>query len=145
MPHIPLKTTDYKNDIRVFVNCKERNAYNEKLANYELVYFLSITPESEAEYVYWLSSLEDYIADKNYEITAGIKREDLKAGRIRFTVSPNGNLGNVYLESSSGFKSVDDSTIKLMHELPGKWNPAMNAQGEKVSQDLVLFFGTMGC
>jgi hypothetical protein len=33
----------------------------------------------------------------------------------------------------------------LANNLPGKWQPAENAKGEKVDQVLVLSFGIVGC
>jgi hypothetical protein len=34
---------------------------------------------------------------------------------------------------------------ELIANTSGEWIPAENAQGEKVEQELVLFFGSMGC
>lgn len=33
----------------------------------------------------------------------------------------------------------------LITHAPGKWEAAENANGEKVDQDLVFSFGTIGC
>ena len=35
--------------------------------------------------------------------------------------------------------------IELIYKIPGTWQPAENAKGEKIDQELVLSFGLMGC
>ncbi|MEL7004495.1 MAG: hypothetical protein AAFN93_17440 [Bacteroidota bacterium] len=60
-------------------------------------------------------------------------------------VTKNGTLENVRLTATSGYPSVDELMVELIDSLPAKWNPAENSEGEKVDQELVFFFGLMGC
>ncbi|MEL7004496.1 MAG: hypothetical protein AAFN93_17445 [Bacteroidota bacterium] len=64
---------------------------------------------------------------------------------MSFTVTKNGTLENVRLTATSGYPSVDELMVELIDSLPAKRNPAENSEGEKVDQELVFFFGLMGC
>ena len=44
-----------------------------------------------------------------------------------------------------GYPSVDDELIKIITNMPKKWESAANSKGEKVNQEFVFFFGTPGC
>lgn len=49
------------------------------------------------------------------------------------------------MTSSSGYAALDERVIQLVNTLPGNWEPATNAAGEKVEQEFVFSFGTVGC
>ena len=51
----------------------------------------------------------------------------------------------VKLDGASGYLSINNRMIELINKAPGKWNPAENAKGEKVDQELAVSFGLRGC
>ncbi|NRA13774.1 MAG: hypothetical protein HRT57_17675 [Crocinitomicaceae bacterium] len=74
-----------------------------------------------------------------------IKESDLKPGKAFFTVTKEGKITNIRLDSSSGHVSIDVKMIKLIKSIPDEWEPAKNSKGEKVDQELVYSFGIKGC
>ena len=64
---------------------------------------------------------------------------------MRFILGKKGSISNVKLTDTSGYPSVDEELIKIITNMPEKWEPAENSNGEKVNQEFVFFFGTQGC
>lgn len=139
-----LKSAKVSTNIQVSAHCKRRTDTGE-LTYYHLVYYMTITPEKEAEYVNGHNTLINYLKENSKEETALIKKEKLKPGRVRFTVTKEGTVSNVQLSSTSGYDVVDKTLIDLIQNTSGKWNAATNSQNEKINQELVLFFGMKGC
>ena len=116
-----------------------------KLVSNYLTYFITVVPEKEAEFVYGQDALLNYLKEKSKEKTLIIQKDQLRPGQFRFTVTKDGEVANVRLNSSSGYPSVDTTLMELISSLKGKWNPATNAKGEAVDQELIFFFGMEGC
>ncbi len=140
-----LQSVDYSSNIFVKADYKLKNTNMGCSANRYLTYYISITPENEAEYIGGQDALIDYLREKSKEEVALIKKEKLRPGRVNFTVTKEGTLANVRLDSTCGYPSVDEALIGLVTDMSGKWNPASNSKGEKVDQELVFFFGLEGC
>ena len=71
--------------------------------------------------------------------------EQLKPARLYFTVTKDGTIENLKLDSGSGYPEVDKKMMELITKTPGAWLPAKNSKAETVNQELVVFFGLMGC
>ena len=106
---------------------------------------LTVVPEKQAVYIHGEKAFLAYLEENIPEFTDYVRREQLQPGRIYFTVGPMGTITQVDLQASSGVPKMDEKLVKLIYQAPGKWTPAENADGEKVEQVLVVFFGTMGC
>ncbi|MEX0272801.1 MAG: energy transducer TonB, partial [Flavobacteriaceae bacterium] len=65
--------------------------------------------------------------------------------KLFFTVTAKGSLENIRLDRSSGYPSIDEKMLELLPQVPGKWIPAQNRNGENVAQELVVSFGLLGC
>ena len=140
-----LQATDYSTKIYIRADYKQKNRETGELEDSYLTYFITIVPEKEAEFVNGHDALIDYLKQGSKEKTAIIKKDKLQPGKVSFTVTKEGTIANVKLTSTSGYPSVDEALVDLITNMPGKWNPAMNSKGEKVSQELVFFFGLQGC
>lgn len=140
-----LQSTDCTSNIRITSNCKQKNPYTNKLENYSLVYYITIVPSKEAEFKEGHEALLKYLKENSKEKITIVKKEQLQPGRVKFTINREGLIANVKLESTSGYPSIDEVFVGLIKNMPQKWNPAQNAQGEKVDQELVFFFGIEGC
>lgn len=140
-----LESLDYSDNFYIEANCKYKNEETGEIEDYCFVYYVSIMPEQEAEYKDGQLALIDYLKNGSLEETANTKKELLKPGKVFFTVTQKGEIENVFLESSSGYKSIDKKMIELIKKIPGEWASATNSTGEKVDQELVFSFGIIGC
>lgn len=113
--------------------------------NFELNYIITVVPENEAEYPGGYDELINYIKKETEKETAHLLKDQLKFGRLTFIVSSSGNITDLELNSSSGYTDLDEKIFELLMDLPKAWIPATNAIGDKVDQELELFFGRMGC
>lgn len=110
-----------------------------------LTYFISIVPDQQAEYQDGHESLISYLRKNTEEEVKIITKDGLKGGKVRFTVTKEGLVSKVDLTSTSGYTTVDKKLVEIIENIPGNWTPASNEKGEKVDQELVFFFGQMGC
>lgn len=140
---ILLQSADYSTDFYIKARGTTKHPVTGKIEDY--VYYLTIVPEKEAAYAGGYDALIAYLRENSREQTAIIEEDRLQPGRVNFTVTKEGTVSNVNLESSSGYPSVDQALIELIANMPGKWEAAENSKGEKVAQELVFFFGMMGC
>ena len=139
-----LKSTDYSTNFYIRANCKTKSAVG-RIENYDLVYYMTIVPEVEAEFAYGHDALIDYLKKSLKEKSSIITADKLKPGRVHFTITKDGTIANIQLKSTSGFPSIDDELIESITNMPTTWIPATNSKGEKVDQELVFFFGLQGC
>jgi hypothetical protein len=106
---------------------------------------MTVVPEKQAAYEGGKEALLSYMRESNQKNTCNLDERKLQPAKLSFTVTKNGMLEQVSLDRTSGYMAIDESMIKLANNLPGKWQPAENAKGEKVDQVLVLSFGMVGC
>lgn len=131
-------------NIHIRANYKVQSEATWRIGN-DLTYYITVVPDQEATYADGYDAMINYLRNNSREKTAGITREKLKPGKVRFTVAKNGTIKDVKLVSTSGYPLVDDRLVDLVRNMPGKWNPAANSKGEKIDQELVFFFGIEGC
>lgn len=105
----------------------------------------SIIPAKEAYYKPGQDKLIAYIREQNKEFTKNYTEKDLNPARIQFVISTEGKIENIEILEPSGIPSIDLNLVKILQELPGEWQSAFNAKGEKVAQPLLLRFGPQGC
>jgi hypothetical protein len=135
-----LNTIDYSTNFIVDTYLK-----NETPTKYDhYPYYITVVPEKEASYIYGSRAIINYLKNNSQSTIDKIEKGNLKSGKINFTISKRGLITNVNLESSCGYPTVDNKMIGLMNTLPGSWNIATNANGDKVAQTLVFSFGTTG-
>lgn len=128
-----------------YINADCINTENGTFENYRLVYFITIIPEQEAKYLAGNDALLNYLKNGSKKEISIAKKEELKPGRINFTISPEGNIDFVTVSSTCNYKTIDTKMLDLIKNMPGKWKPATNEKGEKVAQELVFFYGIEGC
>ncbi|MFT6149958.1 MAG: hypothetical protein ACJAUH_002655 [Saprospiraceae bacterium] len=139
-----LQSADYSTNFFVRSNCKIATATG-RMYDYDLVYYMTVVPEVQAEFAYGQEALIDYLKSSLEEKASIITADKLKPGRVNFTVTKDGTITDVELESTSGFTLVDDELIESITNMPTIWIPATNSKGKKVAQEFVFFFGLQGC
>src|SRR5690606_24854283 len=135
---------DYSTNIHISADCEKRDAVTGALEYYGLVYYMTVTPEREAEYAGGKEALLAHLELGARGKTSMVKEERLESGKVNFTVTKRGTVAHVTLSSTSGYDEVDETMMNLIRTMSGKWNPALNSKGEQVDQQLVFFFGRMG-
>jgi Gram-negative bacterial TonB protein C-terminal len=138
-----LQSTDYSTNF--YINARSQTVFPYTGKTEDYAYYFTIVPEKEAEYTSGHDALIAYLKENSKEKTAIIKQDKLQPGKVSFTITKEGTVANVKLSSTSGYPSVDEELIKIITNMPGKWEPAENSKGENVDQELVFFFGTQGC
>jgi TonB family protein len=140
-----LRTLDYSDSFSFKAPCKGKHKDTGDLETYDLFYRITVTPEKETQYSDGKDALIAYLKENSTAQTANIKQDQIERGALNFTISKTGTLTNVKLASSSGYPSLDEVMMELINTLPGTWEPAENAKGDKVDQELVFSFGRGGC
>ncbi len=140
-----LSKLDYSTNFYVHADCKRKNSYTGLWEDNYIVYYITVVPEKQAEYVNGQEALIQYLKEKSARYTGVIERKHLQPGKVSFTVTKTGEIDGVKLTSTSGYQSVDQKLIGIIKELPGEWDSATNSKGEKVDQELVFYFGLQGC
>ena len=110
-----------------------------------LIYYMTVVPEHQASFMKGHTALMNYLRLKSAKEVTNIENKELKPGKIQFTITTDGTVSNVILESTSGYDSIDNKMIELIKSMPGKWNAATDSKGEKVEQELVYSYGLIGC
>jgi hypothetical protein len=140
-----LSSIDYSEDFHVEASCVYDNPKTGAMEVYDFVYYISVVPEKEAEYAPGADALIQYLRDNSQNEIDRMSGNQLQPGRIEFTVTSDGNIKDVTLNSTSGYMHIDVAFLELIPKTSGKWEPALNAKGEKIEQRLTFFFGMEGC
>ncbi|HLO43678.1 MAG TPA: hypothetical protein VK175_05040 [Leadbetterella sp.] len=140
-----LKSLDYEDKFLLKILIKKKINSSDKIVTRLLTYHLTVVPEKVAEYSLGKKSFIDFIRKNTEKETLNITKQKIGSGTISFVVLANGKVSDIKLNNESRLRSLDDKLIKLLKNLPAKWNPARNAQGEAVAQELIFSFGNPGC
>lgn len=140
-----LQSMDYSYNFRLTANCGGNHRNLEHVGIYDLVYYITVVPEKQAVYLDGKEALINYLQRNSWAETAAVQENELKSGKLHFVVNADGTRSNVRVEATSGYQTIDELMILLIENAPGKWEPATDAKGQKVSQELVLSFGMVGC
>lgn len=137
-----LKSLPYSADLLIRADFLESNGFGGYSNNYTSPH-ITIVPEQQAVYSEGKDALKAFIQKNTFDINVGAGK--LQPGKVRFTIDQKGNVGNIFLESSSGFDAFDNKVMELMNQMPGTWTPAEDMNGNTVPQELVFSFGVVGC
>ena len=140
-----VQSFNYSTDFYITADCKEKNPQTGKLESYDLVYYMTVVPETEAAYTRGPDAIIEYLKENSKAETAMLDPKQLKPGKLSFIITKTGEITDVKLNTTSGYPSVDKTMVKLVEDMPGKWAPATNAKGENVDQKFVFSFGQVGC
>lgn len=140
-----LQSFDYSTNFSIMANYEKMNTETGKLEDDYANPHLTIVPEKQAKYVYGKYALIEYLKKNSKEAIADVQEDRLRPAKLHFTVTKKGTIENVRIDNHSGYPAVDKTMIELISNTLGAWEPAENAKGEKVNQELVISFGLMGC
>ena len=139
-----VKSFDAKTNFSVLADPYTKDWKTGKFRKDELTYAMSVIPTYEAHYPGGRYSARKYIQSfvKNFDEL--IEGKKLDAGRVIFNVSKTGKVENIKLDSSCGIDKLDQYILNAVEEMKD-WRPAKDYNGDIVEQQLVVFYGSMGC
>ncbi len=140
-----LKKCDYSTNLYLTSYYSTFDMATANTINNHIVYYMTIIPEVEALYEGGEKAMLFYLRDRMENQTSMVDMENIKPGRIKFTIDEKGIVRNVNLESSSGFTEIDEAFLTHIAMMPGTWTPAKNEKGQNISQKLIFFYGSAGC
>jgi len=142
-----LKSTDYFSHFTVRTEFKEKDKETGQLKERFFGPHITVTPDKQAVYNDGKESLINYLMTNSKESVDIIKGDKLGALKISFIVTKEGKVANVKHDAmSTGYPSVDEKFMELIKNIPGKWTPAKNSNGEKMDYEFVFTFGPRdGC
>jgi len=140
-----LQSADYSTNFLIRADYQQKNTETGALEDSYSTPHLTIVPEKQAVYANGKDTLMEYLKENSKEVRANVQADELQPAKLFFTVTKNGTIENIKLDRSSNYPAVDKKIIELISNAPGAWEPAENAKGEKVDQELVVSFGLMGC
>ena len=108
---------------------------------------ITVVPETQATYVNGKDALLTYLKDNSKDAMSIIENDKLGAIKLSFIVTKDGKVSEVNHDAmTTGYPSIDKKLIELLKNIPGKWTPAKNADGNNMEQELVFTFGPRdGC
>ena len=140
-----LRSMKYGSSFSITGNIKRRNTDTDKIIDDTLVYYLTVEPHRPATYLPGRDELINYLMTNSKSDIAIAEQDKIQPGKVSFVLTRNGNIDQIKLTSSSGYPGIDEKMLTLIENIPGNWQVATNTKGEKVDQELVFFFGSMGC
>lgn len=140
-----LQSMDYASNFLIRAEFEEVNAEIGEFDNQFFGGHYTVVPEKQAVYIPGKEAINEYFEVNNKENTVNLQKDKLQVAKLYFTVTKNGAIENVQLDRTSGSPKIDKSMIELATNLPGKWVPAENSEGEKMDQEFVVTFGIPGC
>lgn len=140
-----LKSINYSDNFRFTASCVGTVDGSGNIDPCDLAYYLTLIPEKEAEYSLGEEGLLTFLRQNSEAKTVNLSGDELQPGKVYFTITSNGTVSNVKLESTCGYPLIDETMIELLSKAPGKWISAENSKGENVDQTFVFSYGKVGC
>lgn len=140
-----LKKLNYSTNFYITAHCSRTDSITGLKDKISVAYYISVIPEQIVQYSEGIDGLHEYLKEQSQLETAYVAVEKLNPGKIYFIVNEAGQVVDSKIESSCGNLTIDSKMLNLINNLPGTWEPARNAKGQKISQGLVYSYAQMGC
>ena len=140
-----LNKIEYSDNFYIYAECIQKNETTGYTNTYDLIYYLSVVPETEAVYRNGNGALIDYLKNASKALTNDLSNDVLRPGMMSFTDNKEARISDVKVESGCGYETLDKHFINLIENMPGEWTAAKNYAGENVDQEFIFFYGQVGC
>lgn len=140
-----LNSLDYSDNFNLRADCKRYDSiWDETREGFHSPHW-TIVPEKQAAYLEGKDALLNYLMKGSEDERILAKADIMRPAKLYFTVTKHGTISDVKIGNRSGYEAFDARMVELLQELPGKWTPAENEEGEKIDQELVVSWGFEGC
>lgn len=142
-----ISSLDYFNGFTIRTEFKEKNTETGKLEDRFFGPHITVVPDHQATYIDGTDALITYLKDHSRNDMNVIQDNKLGAIQLSFKITKQGTVSDVKHDAmTTGYPSIDKKFMTLIKNIPGKWIPAKNSEGEKIEQELVFTFGPAdGC
>ena len=140
-----LRSFDHSTNILIRADYDEKFDFSEDLFAESWTPHFTIVPETQTSYSEGVEALLSEIQEQSKVLWSKINTDNLKPGRISFTISKDGTLINISVDNSCGYGHIDEKLKSFILNSNGKWIPAKDSNGLNVDQKLVLSYGALGC
>lgn len=131
--------------LRFMYKDKRKDAYGKRDYAIEGSTKLTLLPQVEAQFPGGWEELSAYFADRViYKLPEVSLKERVERAIVKFTVTEDGKVVDARLERSSGDEAVDQLLMQALYSMP-QWQPAVNAKGVRIKQEVLIPFGFEGC
>lgn len=138
------KSLDYDKHFSMKTLFQEKSTDGEVLDERKYNPHYTVVPETQATYIKGEEALINYLIENTKDVTANLDNKKISANKVYFTITKEGLVENVSMHFSTNYPKLDNKLKALISNLPAQWNPAKNAKGEKVEQEIVFTFGPKG-
>jgi len=106
----------------------------------------TLVPSVEASFPNGYDQLKAYLKTNAIDKLKGkVDPKDLELVTVTFNVNENGAIEHAEIEVSSDDEKIDQLLLEVVNQMPN-WNPAIDSNGDKVTQRFMLQVGYMaGC
>lgn len=125
--------------------CTRKKLNSDELEKTNYTPHLTIVPPTQATYEGGFNALIAYFKENSQEVIKQTKTDKLTPAKIYFTVNAGGTIENIKLSNTTSYTEIDNRMLELVKEMPLKWTPAKDENGNNVSQELVYTFAVEGC
>lgn len=135
-----LNTADLGTDIKIKIKYKYKNLTSGFVCGNELIEAnvkVTLIPDKEAEYPGGFAQLTKYLNDCVINKIPPHSDAGIWQGIMKFTVGEDGRVMDAKISRTSGSEKVDQLLLEAARNMPS-WKPALNANGEKVSQEFSI-------
>lgn len=140
-----LRSFDYFTNFTIQAKIAKTNKETGEIEASKYGLHLTVVPEKQPIYELGKEKLGQFMQENIEKNLPKFDTKKLRPSKLHFTISTEGEITNIRHDNSSGYVSIDKRMIKYLKKIPGKWQPAENARGEKVEQDLVFTYAIPGC
>lgn len=132
-------------DLKFLIHYKNKNSVTEEISVRTIDFVLTIVPNTEAEFSEGSKQLNAYLFQNAIEKISLEKDNLFEKAVVKFQISKTGEIVNPFVLESSNDEEIDILLLDVVSKMP-KWKPAVNWNGENISQDFELHVGYLiGC
>lgn len=142
---IQLQSLDLSADIMFEAICQERIPHSGQMKRGHYTPHYTLVPERQAEYQEDKGKLIEFLREGSIKEAEEVDPVKLRPGQIRFTVGTDGRLKDARVIASTTYPHLDARMVELISSAPGVWSAAQDALGQAVEQELILYYGAIGC
>lgn len=142
---IQLQSLDISADIMFEAICQEQIPHSGQIKRGHYTPHYTLVPARQAEYLDDKEALMSFLREGSLKESEVLDPVKLRPGQIRFTVGTDGRLKDARVIASTTYPDLDARILELISNAPGEWSAAQDDLGQPVEQELILYYGAMGC